>query len=1194
MVLLNLFFTWLASLCICFLTARGFLGSGQPCLLMFGCGSLVWGFTSLIAAMLVDDSNVNPTITIHNVGVLGAALCHLAGLLWRGRLPRPGQWLVAGYAGALGAAALIVWAATAGLTPVFFMQGHGGTPFRQVVLLLAIAMFAWVAWQMIYKFWRRSGAFYYWYGLGLALVAIGLTGVMLLSVQGGILGWANRLTQYLGSAYLFIAALMAARETGSWTLSMTAVEEAWRKGELLPGFGQQSPFWWVWRYVQATVAVATAMGIRQALTAWFGPGLPSYITFYPLIMVAALLGGFGPGLLATALACFTVAYWVLPPVGQFAIDTPVDRLGLVIFSGMGLFMGVVAELYRRNRDKAAAYDREAALRESQARLVTFATSTFEGIVESEAGRIVDCNEQFARMFGYSEAELKGMEIAKLITPEDFDRVTTNIRQDQESVIEHGALRKDGTKITVEAHGRPVSPGSAVRHTAIRDITKHKRAEEALRLSEEKFAMAFAGNPAAIALTRLEDGLFLDVNDTWLALNGYSRDEVIGLSARKLSIWPTVEAATSFVQALQEQGSLRGWEQAFFKRSGEVFVAQLSATVLNVRGDKLILSTLVDITDRKQAEEALRESEQRFRLALLNTPVSVAVQDRDLRYIWNYNQKTAPPDGIIGKTDADIFTPEEAAHITAMKRRVLEEGVELREQLWLDRPSGRIYLDVCWEPVRDIAGNVIGVGNATVDLTLMKLAQEAAQESEARLRMQMERMPIGCIVYDAQNCFSQMNPAAEGIFGYLEYELKGRHANVIVPEASRPHVDGILRRLAEGDMTANSDNENVTKDGRTIICQWTNTPLRDQSGAFTGFLSMVQDVTEQRRAEKALREALAKAEEGDRLLAALMEHVPEGITIAHAPDMKLRLVSRYGQELLGAHAGLTVEEVIAQLKVYQLDGVTAMEHADLPLVRALERGEVVTNVELLQVNADGRSIPLLCNAAPLRDQAGAIVAAIVVWRDITERKLAEEALMSSLHEKEVLLKEIHHRVKNNMQVISSLVSLQADGSQDETVREVLRDVTYRVRSMALVHEKLYQSADLAHIDFAEYSRSLLNYLWRSHGAAAANVRLTLDLSPVQLPVDTAVPCGLILNELVGNALKHAFQGRPQGEVTVSLKVKADDQIHLSVGDDGVGLPVGLDWRKANSLGLRLVQMLGGQVGASVEVTSGGGTRFEIVI
>ena len=214
-------------------------------------------------------------------------------------------------------------------------------------------------------------------------------------------------------------------------------------------------------------------------------------------------------------------------------------------------------------------------------------------------------------------------------------------------------------------------------------------------------------------------------------------------------------------------------------------------------------------------------------------------------------------------------------------------------------------------------------------------------------------------------------------------------------------------------------------------------------------------------------------------------------------------------------------------------------------------------------------------------------------DISERKRAEEQIKASLAEKEVMLKEIHHRVKNNLQVISSLVGLQADGSKDEAVRQVLQDVIYRVRSMALVHEKLYQSANLAHMDFAEYTRSLLNYLWRAHGAAAAAVRLTLDLEPVSLPADTAVTCGLILNELAVNALKHAFQGRADGEVTISLHSGTDRQIRLCVADNGVGLPVGFDWRQTRSLGLRLVQMLSRQLDATVEVSSGYGTRFEIV-
>jgi two-component sensor histidine kinase len=208
------------------------------------------------------------------------------------------------------------------------------------------------------------------------------------------------------------------------------------------------------------------------------------------------------------------------------------------------------------------------------------------------------------------------------------------------------------------------------------------------------------------------------------------------------------------------------------------------------------------------------------------------------------------------------------------------------------------------------------------------------------------------------------------------------------------------------------------------------------------------------------------------------------------------------------------------------------------------------------------------------------------------RASEERLRASLEEKEVLLKEIHHRVKNNMQVISSLMALQAEQMPDTALGEVLREVTHRVRSMALVHEKLYQSGDLARVDFADYTRDLLNYLWRAHGQSAAGIHLSLDLAPVMLPVNAAVPCGLILNELAGNALKHAFNGRNDGQVKVSLGPDSDGRVRLAVRDNGIGLASDFDWRQGRSLGLRLVQMLAGQLHAAVAVSRDGGTEFTI--
>ena len=246
----------------------------------------------------------------------------------------------------------------------------------------------------------------------------------------------------------------------------------------------------------------------------------------------------------------------------------------------------------------------------------------------------------------------------------------------------------------------------------------------------------------------------------------------------------------------------------------------------------------------------------------------------------------------------------------------------------------------------------------------------------------------------------------------------------------------------------------------------------------------------------------------------------------------------------------------------------------------------------------------------QEKTGSIVIALIVMLALTNGSIyflstrsivraqkalreSEERIKKSLAEKEVMLKEIHHRVKNNLQIISSLVSMQADNLTDEKTREEFDDVCDRVRSMALIHEKLYQTEDLARLNFADYSTSLLHALWSSHDILADKVRLNLALAPVMLTIETAVPCGLILNELAGNALKHAFPNGRDGEVTVGLEHDAaPNTACLWVRDNGVGLLPGLDWRQSSSLGLRLVQILAGQLHGSVETGTSPGAEFRV--
>jgi two-component sensor histidine kinase len=204
--------------------------------------------------------------------------------------------------------------------------------------------------------------------------------------------------------------------------------------------------------------------------------------------------------------------------------------------------------------------------------------------------------------------------------------------------------------------------------------------------------------------------------------------------------------------------------------------------------------------------------------------------------------------------------------------------------------------------------------------------------------------------------------------------------------------------------------------------------------------------------------------------------------------------------------------------------------------------------------------------------------------------SEQTVRASLREKEVLLKEIHHRVKNNLQVISSLLNLQARYLPDPAARAIFSQSQNRVQSIALVHERLYESADLSHVNFGKYLSVLLDNIFDTHDAASRGLSKIIDVGDANLTVDVAIPCGLIVNELVTNALKHAFPGGRTGTVRVSLRGSPDGAMDLTVQDDGVGIPPGIDPRNTVSLGLDLVVTFAEQLNAEMDIVSEHGTSF----
>lgn len=263
-------------------------------------------------------------------------------------------------------------------------------------------------------------------------------------------------------------------------------------------------------------------------------------------------------------------------------------------------------------------------------------------------------------------------------------------------------------------------------------------------------------------------------------------------------------------------------------------------------------------------------------------------------------------------------------------------------------------------------------------------------------------------------------------------------------------------------------------------------------------------------------------------------------------------------------------------------IHARSQAILQLIARLNEGDFEVRAETTQPHDDLDDILLALYQ----------LASTLSARSTAQEQI-EAQLRLSLNEKETLLKEIHHRVKNNLQIISSLLYLQSRKISDQAILDMFQDGQNRVKSMALVHEKLYRAQDLASVDFGDYLRNLARYLFRSYRVARQDISLKVNVEPLSLAVDIAIPCGLIANELLSNALKHAFPHRQAGEVCLELKQDNEQQhLILIIRDNGVGFPQDLNFKRTGSLGLQLVNNLVRQLNGTIELSDDNGSVFRI--
>jgi PAS domain S-box-containing protein len=374
------------------------------------------------------------------------------------------------------------------------------------------------------------------------------------------------------------------------------------------------------------------------------------------------------------------------------------------------------------------------------------------------------------------------------------------------------------------------------------------------------------------------------------------------------------------------------------------------------------------------------------------------------------------------------------------------------------------------------------------------------------------------------------------------------------------------------LTAYDDEKTIEEAKITFPQAYLLKPFNDQELKLTIEIALYKHQMETR---------LKRSEETYRTLA---ENAKDIIFIISLED-RVDYVNKFAANILGFEP----EDIVGKLR-QNLFPMDISEKQRKSIDKAIEtqspvRSEIKMSLPKGEMWLDTKIIPL-------KDKNDKIFAVMGISRDVTSQKNTEAALRSSLDEKVVLLKEIHHRVKNNMQIISSLINLQSDYATDESTIKMFEDSKNRIRTMALIHEKLYMSEDISLINFSKYINSLTTKLLEFYSLKSRSITIKVISDNITMDIDSAIPCGLLINELLSNSIKYAFPDGREGNIVIKMHIK-DDYYVLSVEDDGVGFPEEIDFMNPTTLGLQIVQTLAQQLDGNIELETNGFTRFKII-
>jgi len=894
--------------------------------------------------------------------------------------------------------------------------------------------------------------------------------------------------------------------------------------------------------------------------------------------------------------------------------------------------GSVASVLSVCRDITEIQQAQQAVRESEARFRTvFELAPIGMAIANTQGQVLHTNRALQEILGYSADQLLNQPFHLFIHTDDVTECYQNLHKLITGEITHinaekRYIHKLGHQVWVNVSVsavRGANGSSEYTIALIQDISDRKQAELLLQQAHLQLEQRVTERTAELeqANIRLQQEII------------YRQTIELQLQQAKEQLQAVLDAVPGCVSWMNRQGRYLGVNQYLanlfnlspeefigkplgFLNNNPTFVQHIEAFIassahtdqhiieIHTNGschynliaaqkyqqDTNIVCVGIDITQSQKAQKELQAQKDFLQTIIDTNPNIIYVKDKEGRYILA-NRMFAEHRGIsveelLGKTTAEIhedgtdierFMAEDKEILTTLQPKFIPE-----ECSWDNQGQMRWYQTIK-TPLVSPDGQVTQVLGVSTDITARKLAEDLLQQSEARLQLALDAAQMAKWDWNLQTGMITWSYRLEQLYGVAFDRPEIPYETIL--EKVHPEDKELVNRSMQWAIKTGEDYD---IEYRIIwpdqIVRWIQSKgqiIYDKTDQPIWTIGLNLDVTERKLAEEQLRQR----EEQLRLA---LDAARMGFWDRNLQTGQITC-SYHLQHLYGLDAKTTQISYETFLEMVHPEDRDRVHQADR---RAIDEQEDCYDIEFRIVRTDENLRWVESKSQVFYDETSQPIRMMGINLDITERKQAEIQIQASLREKEVLLQEIHHRVKNNLQVISSLLDLQSQYITDPTTVELFQESQNRVKSMALVHEKLYQSQDFARINFAEYIENLTSYLFQIYIVECNYVDLRFSINEVNLTIDTAIPCGLIISELVSNALKYAFPNGREGIIEVILTAAPDNRCHLTVKDNGVGFPPDLEFTKPKSLGLQLINVLTEQLEGTLSFNLDQGTEVNI--